>query len=1509
MTKCKRRLITAMLALLMLFAATVAAAEGKTGLQLTFIGMYATGSGDQYAYEPVNLSGSFDVYQNGAHVGRICADGSVMTLPGDGNVSLVPVGDTIPAEIPVSSKGYTVSIIPGQTNIAPIVVYANAGLFRVHTESAASFTLITETGDRLMTFSTDSKGDYTLPRAIPAGQYTLRMDSASLAISPWRDKIIDVKPYTGPDSVIYVDAEYYFYPNISLKPAAATATPTVVPATPTPAPEVEPTSGLPAADEALAVTVTPSPVITATPSPTPTATPHPVNGTLVLRPRSGNASASYQVMAGGKVYAEGELQSGVEVRVENLPKGKYIVAVNLPENVMLTGLNGYPSIQRHSAQWEVSISAGRETVYQLELSMSSSVQGSVQGVEGGFQVHITGSELYTIYGEESFAQTGMNPDVYSVTVVLPEGEYTGEGWTFVQENGMILAIARADLTGGNDVQLAPIAAQDAGIASGGGSAFPDDYAALTVLVFNDQNNNGVKTKAEAGVEGAFITLLDGGVVASGVTDAEGYVTLYVPAGEYTLRCELPEDHGYTKGSSKDGLTNNMMTDSIERIQEAVVVLEAGGEAAFGVGAYETATLSGHVWLDENADGLWQAEEAPVAGMRITAEGTKNGLVYEVLTDADGFFEIRQIRNGTYRIDYYVPDGYVFTVKASGPKAQRSLLTTEAERIGNDQIVFEKGDVVDEQNIGLMTESVIDGYCFLDANYNGYFDEGEQVLPGVEVELFRQSNNKRLKTTVSDENGYFRFGHVRGDTFKLKALLPSGYTYSINVPGDEQANQFAPRDGRREQSVTGIDVVNGGSRRVLLGAISYGSVTGVVYQDDNFTGDWETGEKISSGLVITLVNEQGQTVASVKTNKSGSYTFKDLVPGNYRLKMNAQAGYVFTKEGEGNIMRNLGGGAGETDLFEVALGQNLTACDVGMIVPAKVTGVAFADVNDNGLYDKGETGLKGTVVTLMQEYGEVESMTVGQDGTFIFDSVMPGRYYLRYELPENGVFSPRVAGGNAVVGEGSRGAGDWFSVTNGDVWTAPVCGGLDLGVISGVVFGDSDGSGAKENAEQALAGMTLILTPSRSDLKEMTVVTAADGAFLFDDLRPDTYTLTAICPEGYVLSRMEAVTLGLHHGESEQTISLTVGMGNAWTEQMLGCVMPASYSGVAWLDENLNGTYDEADKKAPGEEIVLVDPDTGDVIGTVVTDENGAFTFDGLAPGEYCLIYTPAADVHTASGGTTFALADGKLVMDSIAIAENTHGDGAVLGLIRETKLGGMVWLESDGEAVPVAEAVVTLYAASGEAVDACMTDAEGGYVFGGLMPGEYRVGVELPAGYCALEPGDYRLADGKLVSVLESSEAGCGMSGVITVKMAEDQPELHIGSVLPGRLGDLCWLDLNGNGLQDSGEGGVPGVHIALMRNGEVAAETVSDQYGYYVFEAIYPGEYTLRVTAPAEVAPTKQRDDMPMIVSVLTESGESIPVRVESDAANYNADLGFVLRKETVYPDGYGEGETQIWN
>ena len=320
---------------------------------------------------------------------------------------------------------------------------------------------------------------------------------------------------------------------------------------------------------------------------------------------------------------------------------------------------------------------------------------------------------------------------------------------------------------------------------------------------------------------------------------------------------------------------------------------------------------------------------------------------------------------------------------------------------------------------------------------------------------------------------------------------------------------------------------------------------------------------------------------------------------------------------------------------------------------------------------------------------------------------------------------------------------------------------------------------------------------------------------------------------------------------------------------------------------------------------MIDQHNGQVFAEIAIDEDGSFAAEGLIPGSYTLQHGPA--IEGKAGDSTFTYEDGMMVMHDVVMVEGETRQGLMLGVICHTTIGGKAWVDLGGEIAALTGAEVTLLDKAGTALATALTGEDGAYAFEGLMPGDYRLSVALPEGRVVVEPDDERLASGN-TSIMTDCNARSARSDVFTLQMSRDLTAMDIGAVLPGSLGDLVWLDENGNGLQDTGDGGIPGVKIELMRNGETVAETVSDQYGFYRFTDVYPATYTLRVTAPEEVKPTQLRTDIPLIVSVLGEDGVSVPVTVLSDKANRNADLGFALVKKDAYPEGYGQGASQDW-
>lgn len=1442
-----------------------------------------------------------------------------------------PKATAAPTEAPkvVATPAPTATPKPTAVPTPTITPVENGALFILAAEVQASFELYTEEGEKVLSFKTDKDGYYVSDKALPEGSYLLRMTSKD--VQKWPEMYVDL--WNGDVQLV---RSPFWNPlksgNLNLR-AAVTVVPdgyvNVTPAptaVPTAAPTVKPTAA-PTAEPTVAPTVEPT---TAAPTAEPVAEPAAATdmGGLILMAEGLDVEAKFVMSRDGKEYGSGMLSLDSAVYVDGVPAGNYLFTLHMPDNAAVVALNGNPTLEVGKVEWMGTVVADQDGSYSVEFGEVGAVRINT-GDTKPTNVTMTAplGRVETLAGDNGVYMSGtQDAGEYTVTVYLPAGEYVADAsaWKMTRNaDGTWTAVAKVNLTVGKTIELptlsikpAPatatpvVTAAPAKSNKAAATAQPvvnntnnftgnGKPAKITIHAFVDANSNGSCGNNEKDKSNVQVSLIDmaGEVAAAGATDRDGEVTLSVNAGTYYVKVAAPAGFGFGPKGNGYTLNQSIMSAAAGREQQSgAVELEAGKTLKTGIGLVEMGGVAGTVWNDLNGDGIWQTGEPGIAGIQLYLEGKKNGLKLETVTDANGEYAFTQASDGVYVLKCVVPDEYVTTqkVKDKKPDAETlSIMTTEADRIGEAEVTVKNGKTAANNNIGLVDGVIISGMCFFDANHNGIYDEGDQPLPGVELRLARQSNNVLLQHVVSDENGEYRFVGQRGSTFTLRANLDKGYFFTV-LSDDPAGNQFKPNGEKTERRLTDITLENGAHQTINLGALKYGSIEGRVYYDKNFSGKWEKGEKLETGKTVTLYNENGEQVATKKTNNNGLYTFTKLMPGKYYVGMEQKKGYAFTSMGGDNLMQAQLDGTGRTTLIDLTLGQDVENAGAGLIVPAYVKGVFYADANDNGQYDKGESALEGTVIYLMNENGAANAITMGKSAEFTI-SAAPGTYYLQYELPEGGIFV-----------EGSQEKTDWFTLGTNDEHTVAPCGAYMLTSFSGMTFTDSNGNSVMDEAETPLAGVSFILTSTRG---ETVVVSDEDGWYAFRDLRPDQYTLTVQLPGDAVLSRIPDVKLGLTHGKNSQTIALNLPMGTQLFNQDMGCVIPSSWAGEAYMDENYDGVRSGDEAPAVGEKIVLMDALTGEAVFTVLTDENGRFLIEGIAPGEYELTYPmDEGNLVPFNGSCDFYQNGDMMTNGRVTILGDEHRDGTVLCVARTTEISGTVMLHETKGNTPIAAATVHLLDGYGNQLKEIVTGVDGKYAFKGLMPGDYALDVTIPTGYVLVENDDPLLPEAGLVTFVEDAQGHYGKSSVIDLRMADHHTNMDVITVLPGRLGDKVWLDLNANGLQDGEEGGIPGVTIELLRDGNVLTSTVSDQYGYYIFEELYPADYTLRATWPAEVIPTQLRTDVGQIVSVLQADGTSIPVRVTSNKANYAADLGFVLVEEGKFPAGYGEGEKQIW-
>jgi hypothetical protein len=221
-------------------------------------------------------------------------------------------------------------------------------------------------------------------------------------------------------------------------------------------------------------------------------------------------------------------------------------------------------------------------------------------------------------------------------------------------------------------------------------------------------------------------------------------------------------------------------------------------------------------------------------------------------------------------------------------------------------------------------------------------------------------------------------------------------------------------------------------------------------------------------------------------------------------------------------------------------------------------------------------------------------------------------------------------------------------------------------VGDFVWLDTNANGIQDQGEAPVPGVVVNLFDPQGD-RVATTTTDADGHYVFDGLVPGDYTVTFTVPDGYVTSPTDAgdddaadsdgtsVDVNLEPGEHDPTIDL-------------GLYRPASLGDFVWLDTDRDGIQDEGEAPVPGVTVTLLDAD-GNELDTTTTDTDGAYLFDGLAPGTYTVTFSdlPAGLVVTTTRvGDDRAVDSNGLTTVDITLAEGEHNPTIDLGLYRPT---------------------------------------------------------------------------------------------------------------------------------------------------------------------------------------------------------------------------------------------------
>ncbi|MFH1919177.1 MAG: SdrD B-like domain-containing protein [Planctomycetota bacterium] len=512
------------------------------------------------------------------------------------------------------------------------------------------------------------------------------------------------------------------------------------------------------------------------------------------------------------------------------------------------------------------------TVYLLDADQPF---GSVPG--GRIATTLTDSA-----GEYSF--TGLAPGVYGVEEIQPEGYYDG-----------------GDHVGTAGGKLAPPDSLTGIVLVSGTAATRYDFCelepvGLSGFVYVDQNNNGLRENGEEGIAGVTLRLLDAAGNPTGATtttDGSGFYRFegLEPLAVYGV--EEIQPAGFYDGLDTPGTaggTAHNPGDSITGV--AIPPGQTAEENNFG--ELRPASIAGRVHVELNGNCTVDPGEPLLAGVTIWLLDASGSRIRSTLTDEMGEYLFDNLEPGTYGVEEIQPAGY-FDGSDHVGSAGGAL-------DGNDRIVgatLGSGTAAVEYNFCEVLPASIGGRVHADLNRNGTADPGEPLLAGVTVWLLDGWGN-RIRSTLTDEMGEYRFDNLEPGTYGVEEIQPAGYFDG----SDHVGSAGGALDGN--DRIVGAKLVSGAK------AVEYNfcevlpaSLSGHVFKDGPTIkvgpfeetpdpADLRDGVRTSddtpiAGVVLQLGDATGEPILDAAgrartavTGADGYYEFTNLAPGNYTI---------------------------------------------------------------------------------------------------------------------------------------------------------------------------------------------------------------------------------------------------------------------------------------------------------------------------------------------------------------------------------------------------------------------------------------------------------------------------------------------------------------------------------------------------------------------------------------------------------------------------------------------------
>jgi len=719
------------------------------------------------------------------------------------------------------------------------------------------------------------------------------------------------------------------------------------------------------------------------------------------------------------------------------------------------------------------------------------------------------------------------------------------------------------------------------------------------------------------------------------------------------------------------------------IQFKVVNAQFDGDRTCG-----TATLGDYVWNDLNKDGIQDSNEFGMSAVTVNllpCSGTVP--VATTTTDLAGKYLFNSITPGSYKVQFVLPSGYVFS-----PKNQGMVGTIDSDADVTSGITacvnLASGTNDLTWDAGMYLKN--SGCTYTQGFWKNHTDNWPATSLKLGSVMYTKDQLLTILQTPVKGNGLISLSHQL-IAAKLNiingAMVPATIQAAINSAESMIGGLVVPPIGNgyiataSTSALEGtLDTYNSG---LAAGGPSHcqdvpsvpcsGSIGNLVWNDLNINGIQDAGEPGLPGVTVILKNVNTGVTQSDVTDANGYYMFTNLCAATYTVTVATPAGMAPSATIQG-VDRELDSNGSPATIILPTDSYNNNSVDFGFYKPCtgSIGDLVWNDANKNGIQDVGEFGISGVMVTLKGISSSCSTSTVtlttttDSSGKYLFNGLCAGNYTVTVQTPVGYSDSPSLIkgadrgkdsnGSPAMVTLGSANSSD-LTIDFGFYKCSTTC----TGSIGDLVWSDLNNNGIQDSSEPKLAGVLVTLKNS-SGLIIGTKVTDANGAYKFTSLCSGSYTVIVETPDGYSASpSLKGTNRGTDSNGSPVTVSLSTNSSSDLTVDFGYYKAPppvcsGKIGDFIWNDVNSNGIQDSGEIGIAGVTVNLVNSGTGELM-TTTTDTAGKYLFAGLCAANYTVtVVTPPSFEASSSNQGTDRAKDSSASPVAVTLATNSSAD-------------------------------------------------------------------------------------------------------------------------------------------------------------------------------------------------------------------------------------------------------------